>query len=476
MTKSLSCHTLVVGGGPGGYPAAIRAGQLGLDTLLVEADRLGGTCLIRGCIPSKAIIHAAAKVDEMRAHASSGGQMGISLSAPPQVDMSALRAWKESIVDKLSGGVGQLLKAANVRHVEGWAHFSNAKTCIVETKDGALEITAQNVILANGSVETELPFLPCDDPDVISSTGALDLQEIPENLAVIGAGYIGLELGIAFSRLGSKVTFIEMGSDILPAYDRELTRPVAQWLKAHNVEVHLGAKATGKGISKGQTILRFEGADGKARTLRADKILVAVGRRARTQGWELENMAVDMDGPFVKVNTRCETSMRGVYAIGDLTGEPMLAHRATAQGEAVAEIIAGRKRVFDPRAIAAVCFTEPEIVSVGHSPQTAKAAGEDVITGKFPMAASGRALSMEADTKGFVRVTARRSDHVVLGIQAVGTHVAELSGEFALAMEMGAVLEDIAHTVHVHPTLSEATHEAVLTALGHPVHIAAKAN
>ncbi len=473
MTRSLTCHTLVIGGGPGGYPAAIRAGQLGLDTILVEGERLGGTCLIRGCIPSKAIIHAAAKVDEMRQHANGASEMGISLTAPPDIDMKQLRAWKEGIVDKLSSGVGQLLKAAKVRHVEGWANFSNAKTCTVATKDGPVGITAENVVLANGSVETELPFLPFDDPDVISSTGALELETLPENLAVVGAGYIGLELGIAFARLGSKVTFVEMGEQILPSYDKELTRPVAQWLKANHVEVHLRAKATGKGTSKGKTVLKFDDADGKARTVRADKILVAVGRHARTKGWGLENMAVDMDGPFVKVNERLETAMRGVYAIGDLTGEPMLAHKATAQGEAAAEVIAGRKRVFDPCAIAAVCFTEPEIVSVGLTPDEAKHAGEEVIVGKFPMAASGRALSMQADMKGFVRITARKSDHVILGLHAVGTHVAELSGEFALAMEMGAVLEDIAHTIHVHPTLTEATHEASLTALGHPVHIAA---
>ncbi|MEL6568409.1 MAG: dihydrolipoyl dehydrogenase [Pseudomonadota bacterium] len=475
MTTQKTCHTLVIGGGPGGYPAAIRAGQLGLDTIIVEAERLGGTCLVRGCIPSKAIIHAASKVEEMRHHTNGGaGAMGITLKAAPELDMAGLRSWKDGIVDKLSGGVGGLLKAAKVQHIQGWATFKTAKTCTVATDDGEIEITAENVILATGSSETELPFLPFDE-DVISSTGALDLTEVPETLAVIGAGYIGLELGIAFAKLGSKVTFVEMGDAILPSYDTELTRPVAGWLKAHGVDVHLGAKATGKGTSKGKQVLKFEDKDGKARTTRADKILVAVGRRPCTEGWGREAMGLDMDGPFIKVNARCETAMRGVYAIGDVTGEPMLAHRATAMGEAAAEIIAGQKRVFDPRAVAAVCFTEPEIVGVGLTPDEAKAEGEDVIVGKFPMAASGRALSMEAgDSKGMVRITARKSDHVILGIHAVGAHVAELSGEFALAMEMGAVLEDLAGTIHVHPTLSETVMESALAALGHPIHIAAR--
>ncbi|MGF1462154.1 MAG: dihydrolipoyl dehydrogenase [Maricaulaceae bacterium] len=473
--QSLTCQVLVVGGGPGGYPAAIRAGQLGLDTVIVEAARMGGTCLIRGCIPSKAFIHAAGKVESMAKHTGETAAMGISLAEPPTEDMAGLVAWKDGVVDKLSGGVGGLLKAAKVKRIDGWAVFETAKTCRVETVDGPLSITAEHVILANGSTETELPFLPFDGETVISSTHALDLAAVPEDLVVVGAGYIGLELGIAFSKLGANVTFVEAGPALLPSYDAELTRPIAAWLKKHDVAVHLNAKAKGLVPANGaKAQLEYETAEGEVRALPADKVLVAVGRRPNTQNWGLETMGLEMDGAFIRVDDQCRTAMRGVYAIGDLVGEPMLAHKATAQGERVAEIIAGHRTAFDPVAIAAVCFTEPEIVGVGLSPDEAKAAGEDIVTGKFPFAASGRALAMEGgEDQGFVRITARASDHVVLGIHAVGAHVAELSGEFALAIEMGARLEDVAGSIHVHPTLTEAFAESALAALGHPIHIAA---
>jgi len=267
---------------------------------------------------------------------------------------------------------------------------------------------------------------------------------------------------------------VEALDRIVPLYDAELTRPVTMWLKKNKVDLHLKSKAKGVVEEGGKTLLEFETANGEIQRIEADKILVSVGRKPVTEGWGLETMGVDMDGPFVKIDGQCRTAMRGVYAIGDLTGEPLLAHKATAQGEAVAEIIAGKKRRFDPAAIAAVCFTEPELVGAGLTPDEAKAKGEEVITGKFPLAASGRALTMEGGADGgFVRVTARKSDHVILGIHAVGRHVSELSGEFALALEMGARLEDIAGTIHVHPTLTEAFAESALAALGHPIHISA---
>jgi dihydrolipoamide dehydrogenase len=462
MTETIHTKVLVLGGGPGGYVAAIRAGQLGLDTTLVEADRLGGTCLIRGCIPSKAIIHVAGKFEAM-----AKPRHGISLATQPAIDFAETVKWKETIVDKLNGGVAALLKRSKVRVVHGWGTFSDGKTCHVKTKDGETVITAEHVILAAGSVPVELPFLPFGG-NVISSTEALSLSEIPKRLVVVGAGYIGLELGIAFRKLGAEVTVVEALDRILPIYDAQLVEPVRKWLQKNGVTVHLGAKA--KGAEDGKFIVETK--DGETLKLEADKILVTVGRKPNTQGWGLENMAVDMDGRFVKVDDRCATSMKNVWAVGDLVGEPMLEHKAAKQGDTVAEIIAGQKRKFDPASIPAVCFTEPEIVSAGLLPTPETAKDNSIITATFPFAANGRALSMEAgDDGGFVRVLARASDHRVLGIQAVGAHVSELSNEFSLALEMGAVLEDIAGTIHVHPTLGEAFHEAALRALGHAIHI-----
>lgn len=476
MTETLKCDVLIVGGGPGGYPAAIRAGQHGLDTIIVEADRMGGTCLIRGCIPSKAIIHAADRFASMAELSGKGSQMGLSLTTAPDLDMKGMQAWKNGIVDQLSGGVSGLLKRAGVKIISGWATFSNAKTCTVETKSGTIRIEARSVVLAAGSKETELSVLPFDGKSILSSRDVLNLEDLPDSVTIVGAGYIGLELGIALSKLGTKVRFVEASGKILPGYDEDLTRPVSAWLKAHDIDVHLNAKANRAEFSDGTTRLHFEVGTGETQSIDSSKIIVAVGRRPALEDWGLDAMGIDMDptGRFIKIDNQCRTSMSGVFAVGDITGEPMLAHRATAQGECVADILAGKKRVFDPRAIAAVCFTDPEIVSAGMSPHDAKASGEDVIVSQFPFAASGRALSMNAGgSKGFVRIVARKSDHVVLGLQAVGAHVSELSGEFALALEMGAVLEDIAATIHVHPTLTEATAEAAMVALGHPIHVAA---
>ena len=470
MAKTLTPRILVVGSGPGGYVAAIRAGQLGLDCVLVEADRLGGTCLIRGCIPSKALIHVAGKFEAMVASAGKGS-CGISLKEGPVLDLAETVRWKESIVDKLDGGVAGLLRKAKVQVVRGRAEFSDAKTCKVETQAGRVTIEAEHVVLATGSTAIPLPGVPFGGA-VISSTEALSLATLPARLAVVGAGYIGLELGIAFRKFGAKVTVIEAREQILPQYDKDLVRPVERWLEHAGVTVHLGARVTGVCEAEQGCVLNVRMQDGAPAEVHADKALVTIGRKPATDGWGLENMAVDMDGGYVGVDDQCRTSMRNVWAIGDLVGEPMLAHKASAQGEMVAEIIAGRRRCFDPVAIPAVCFTEPEIVTVGLLPIDAAGQGLDTVSGVFPFAANGRALTMEAgDSGGFVRVLARRDNHRVLGIHAVGSHVSELSGEFAHALEMGAVLEDIAGTIHQHPTLGEAFHEAALRSLGHAIHI-----
>jgi dihydrolipoamide dehydrogenase len=469
MAEQLTTQVLVVGGGPGGYVAAIRCGQLGLKTTIVEADRLGGTCLIRGCIPSKALIHVAGKFESMLQHVGAG-KLGIRLDSPPQFDLGQAIDWKETVVDRLNGGVAALLKKAKVRVVHGKAVFADAKNCTVDSADGQIQISAEHVILATGSVVAGIPSIPFGE-HVWSSTEALLQREVPERLAVIGAGYIGMELGMAYARMGSKVVFVEALDRILTLFDRPLLKPVENWLKQHQIDVHLKTRALGVVDGPDGRALEVQGADGERKLLPCDKVLMAVGRRPATTGWGLENMAVDMNGAFVKVDDQCRTSMRNVWAIGDLIGEPMLAHKASAQGEMVAEIIAGKRRTFNPVAIAAVCFTEPELVGAGLSPDEAKAQGIEVVVGQFPFAANGRSLAMQAGTDGgFVRVTARADNHLVLGIHAVGAHVSELSGEFALALEMGARLEDLSGTIHVHPTMTETLPEAALAALGHAIH------
>ena len=473
MSESRKCEVLVVGAGPGGYVAAIRAGQLGLNTIIVEGDKAGGTCLIRGCIPSKAMIHAAERFEHLAHHVD--GHMGISINGDVALDMPALVSWKDDIVERLNKGVEHLLKNAGAELIKGWATFQNAKNCTVETEDGTISIEAENVILATGSSPIELPFMKFDEQLICSSTGALDLDSLPEKVAVIGGGYIGLELGIALRRLGSEVTVIEGLDKVMAIFDDELRRPLTTWLRKNDVKTHTNCLAQGAEVKDGKVELTWKDAEGEMQSETFDKVLVTVGRRPNTQGWGLENMGLrmDADGRFIRIDNQCKTSMKGVYAIGDVSGEPMLAHRASAQGEMVAEIIAGHKRIFDPVAIPAIVFTEPEIVSVGLTPDEAKEAGEDIITGKFPLAANGRALTMEAEkTGGFVRVVARASDHVILGVQATGSHVSELSGEFTLALEMGAVLEDIAGTIHAHPTMTESFHEGVLKTLGHAIHSA----
>ena len=459
----IECGVLVIGAGPGGYVTAIRAGQLGLDTVIIEAVADGGTCLNVGCIPSKALIHAADEF-EKASHFAKGAAIGVSAGAPA-IDLAKTVQWKDAIVKRLTGGVGMLLKKNKVRAVRGWASFIDGKTVKVKTGEGALTVRAENVVIATGSTPVELPFLPFGG-DVVSSTEALDLGASPARLAVVGAGYIGLELGIAFAKLGSKVTVVEAQERILPLYDEDLTRPVAKKLKALGVQTMLGARAKGRADGG----LEVETADGETALAPADKILVTVGRAPATEGWGRENLALDMDGPFIRIDEQCRTAMAGVYAVGDVTGEPMLAHRAMAQGEMVAEIIAGKPRSWDKAAIPVICFTDPEIVSAGLSPQEAAAAGHDVVTQSFPFAANGRAMTMEAE-EGFVRITARKDNHVVLGVQAAGGGVAELAASFGLALEMGARLEDIAGTIHAHPTQGEALQEAALRTLGHALHI-----
>ncbi len=471
---------LIIGGGPGGYVAGIRAAQLGLDVVVVDPNPLGGTCLNVGCIPSKAIIHAADEFAAARAKmAAAGGkaEMGITVDGV-SVDLAGTMAWKNDIVGRLNDGVAGLLTRAGATIVAGRARLLDGKTAEITTNDGGTgTITAEHVVIATGSEPIELPHLPFGPTPfgaVISSTGALALEDVPENLVVVGGGYIGLELGEAFAKLGSNVTVVEAEKQILSIYDKRLTMPVSRALKSHGVEVLTGALAVG--LDAEGLIIEV---GGERRTLPANQVLVTVGRKPQTESWGLDNVGLDMNGRFVAIDDRCHTSMKNVWAIGDVTGEPMLAHRAMKQGEVVAEAIAGGSAVFDQRAIPAIVFTDPEIVTVGLDPDQAKAeleaAGTAVVEGKFSLAANGRSMSLRAEQgsavdAGFVRVLARDDNHLVVGIQAVGKSVAELAAAFGLAIEMGARLEDIADTIHAHPTVGEGLAEASAAALGHAVH------
>ncbi|MDB5749284.1 MAG: Dihydrolipoamide dehydrogenase of branched-chain alpha-keto acid dehydrogenase [Massilia sp.] len=463
---NITTTLLIIGGGPGGYVAAIRAGQLGIKTILVDAGQLGGTCLNIGCIPSKALIHAAEEF-EKAGHYAGDSPLGIRAAAPT-MDITRTVGWKDGIVKRLTGGVGALLKKNDVQVINGFARILDGKTVEVKTATGELErVHCEHLLLAAGSEAVELPFMPFGGK-VVSSTEALSPVAIPQKLVVVGAGYIGLELGTAYRKLGAEVTVVEAFDRLLPAYDAELTKPVAASLKRLGIELRLGSKVLG--LNAEGSGVRVQGADGEETVLAADNVLVAVGRRPRTAGWGLESLQLDMNGRAVKIDDQCRTSMRKVWAIGDIAGEPMLAHRAMAQGEMVAEIISGKRRHFTPAAMPAVCFTDPEVVVVGMSPGEAQAAGIDAMSANFPFAANGRAMTIES-TDGFVRVVARRDNHVILGWQAVGRGVSELSTAFSHSIELGARLEDVAGTIHAHPTLGEAVQEAALRALGHALHI-----
>ncbi|MDN4999865.1 dihydrolipoyl dehydrogenase [Bradyrhizobium sp. GCM10027634] len=458
-------EVVIIGGGPGGYVAAIRAGQLGLRTVLIERAALGGTCLNVGCIPSKALIHAA---DAFHAATRQRESSPFGLRVKDvELDFARTIAWKDSIVTRLAGGVAGLLKKSGVSVISGQAEILDGKTVRIETADATARVRARHLVLATGSSPQAVTTLPFGG-NVISSTEALSLRERPKRLVVVGGGYIGLELGIAFAKLGSEVTVVESDERILPRWDAALTRPVARRLEDLNVSVITSAHA--RGLTRGGECLLVQQRGHGSRELAADKFLVAVGREPCTKGFGLERLDLAMEGKFVKINARCETSMSNVWAIGDLTGEPMLAHRAMAQGVMVAEIIAGHRRSFDALAIPSVCFTDPELVCVGYSPEQAKAEGLDIKVATFPFAANGRALT-QMDDEGFVRIVARSDDHLVIGGQAVGAGVSELTSSLALAIEMGAVLEDLARTIGAHPTRSEAIHEAAFGALGQGLHI-----
>ncbi len=464
---------VVIGAGPGGYPAAIRLGQLKVKTAIIEREYIGGVCLNVGCIPSKSVIHAA-KMFEKMGHSE---DIGITIPQKPTLDMKKLQAWKGGVVNKLTSGVRTLLKANHVEIIEGSATLekpgADGHRITVKAKDGGTQtIIAKNVVLATGSRPLEIPGFTIDQNRIIDSTGALALDHVPARMIVIGGGYIGLELGMVYAKFGSKVTVVEALPRVLASMDKDCVGVVERKLKKMGVEVMVDTKAKSWEEKGDRAVLTVELKDGKAAQIDADKILLSIGRRPNSEnlGLAAAGVTVDKRG-FVPVDDQLRTNVPGIYALGDLVGGMMLAHKATHEGEVVAEVIAGHKAAMDVRTIPAVVFTDPEIASTGLTEDEAKAKGHtELKVGKFPFAALGRALSVN-DTEGFAKVVVDAKTGEVLGMHIVANGAGDLISEGALAIEMGAVADDLRLTIHPHPTLSEAVMEASAAALGEAVHI-----
>ncbi|WP_423750936.1 dihydrolipoyl dehydrogenase [Salinirarus marinus] len=461
-------EVLVIGAGPGGYVAAIRAAQRGLDTTLVERDAYGGVCLNRGCIPSKAYITATDVAHE----AATAEEMGI--HADPAVDMAAMRDWKDGVVDRLTGGVEKLCKANGVDLVEGTARFTGENTVRVEhggEGQGSETVEFERCIVSTGSRPIQLPGFDFADDPVLSSADALDLDTVPDRLVVVGAGYIGMELSTVFAKLGTDVTVVEMLSDVLPGYEDDVARVVRTKAENLGVGFNFGEGASGwRDSADGGIVVTTETEDGEESSYAADAVLVAVGRRPVTDTLDLENAGLEPneDG-FLETDDRTRTERDHIHAVGDVAGEPMLAHKASAEGIVAAEVAAGEPAALDHQAIPAAVFTDPEIATVGLTQAEAEEEGFTPAVGQMPFNASGRALTT-GHTDGFVRVVADEESGFVLGGQIVGPEASELVAELALAIEMGATLSDVASTIHTHPTLAEAVMEAAENAMGEAIH------
>ncbi|PRP94923.1 dihydrolipoyl dehydrogenase [Enhygromyxa salina] len=460
-------QALVIGAGTGGYPCAIRLGQLGVDAMLVEKAEPGGVCLNWGCIPSKALI-SATKLAHKAQHAE---HMGLSFGAPT-TDMPKMQVWKAGIVSKLTGGVKQLVKGSGTQYVTATAEILGPGRVKLSYPDGKPDdiVECEHLVIATGSVPIEIPGFSVDQDKVRDSTGALELDFVPEHMVCIGGGIIGLELGQTFQRLGTKLTVLEGLDRILSVCDKDLAQVVARQIKQDGGEIVTNAMAKGFSERDGKLWVRAE-VGGESKEFPADVVLVAVGRRPVAKGFGLDKLGVELDERgFIKVDARQQTNVAKVYAVGDVCGQPMLAHKASHEGEVVAEVIAGKNTVNDARTIPNVVFTEPEIASAGLGEAEAKQAGHTIEIGKFPFSISGRAMAID-ETNGFVKVIIDKSDNRVLGIHVVGPEASDLISEAALAIEMGAFAEDIALTVHPHPTLGEAVMEAAKHALGEAIHV-----
>lgn len=467
----LNYDVCVIGSGPGGYVAAIRSAQLGLKTCVIEREKLGGVCLNVGCIPSKAMITASHFYHRLNHDAET---MGIKVGKV-SLDMGTLVDWKQSVCDRMSNGVNQLLKGNQAEIILGEATFESKTTLVVKSKDKTEKIQAKNFIIATGSRPIEIPGFQFDEKTVMSSTGALDLKELPKKLAVIGGGYIGLEIAGYLSKLGTEVTVLEANKDVLfGSADKECVQVVVRKIKKQGVKIITEAKAKSY-AKKGSGVEVTVEVGGKEEKIAADKILVTVGRKPNSDQMNLKGIGIQIDEKgFVKVNPKRQTNLPNIYAIGDIACQPMLAHKASHEGVLVAEVIAGKNRAYDVKTVPAVIFTDPEIASAGLTEDECKAKGfTDLKIAKFPFAANGRAVSM-METDGFIKMIANAKNNLVLGIHIVGPEASNLISEAALAIEMGATLEDIALTIHPHPTLGEAMMEGAEATLGHAIHIIQK--
>ncbi|HEL3832515.1 TPA: dihydrolipoyl dehydrogenase [Stenotrophomonas maltophilia] len=452
----IECEMVVLGSGPGGYTAAFRAADVGLDTVLVERyASLGGVCLNVGCIPSKALLHAAAVIDEV-AHA---GDFGVEFGKPT-ITLDKLRQYKEKVVNQLTKGLAGMAKQRKVRNVQGVGRFISANELEITAADGSTQLLRfQKCIIAAGSQAVKLPNFPWDDKRVMDSTDALELAEVPGSLLVVGGGIIGLEMATVYSALGSKVTVVEFMDQLMPGADKDLVKPLADRLKKQGIEVHLKTKASGvTADAKGITVTFEAAEEGQAPALAQgtfDRVLVAVGRSPNGRKIDAEKAGVQVtDRGFIPVDRQMRTNVPHIFAIGDIVGNPMLAHKATHEGKLAAEVAAGHKKEWVARVIPSVAYTNPEIAWVGVTETEAKAKGLKVGVAKFPWAASGRAIGI-GRTEGFTKLIFDEETHRIIGGAIVGVHAGDLLAEIGLAIEMGAEAEDIGHTIHAHPTLSE---------------------
>ncbi|RNB91723.1 dihydrolipoyl dehydrogenase [Brevibacillus fluminis] len=455
---------LVIGAGPGGYVAAIRAAQLGKTVAVVEKAELGGVCLNVGCIPSKAMIHASHTYD----HAKHTESMGITMENV-KVDFAKVQEWKAGIVKQLTGGVAGLFKGNKIQVIPGEALFVSENEVRVFHGYDVNRYKFNHCIIATGSRPIELPAFPFGKR-VLSSTEALALNEIPKSMVVIGGGYIGIELGSVFARFGTQVTILEGSDQILPGFEPEMIRLVERRLKKLGVTIHTKALAQGMEETENGVNVKAE-VKGEATSVEAEYVLVTVGRRPNTDELGVRDIGMKLtDRGLIEVDEKGQTSIPNVYAIGDIVAGPALAHKASYEGKVAAEAIAGHAAKVDYKAIPAVVFSDPEIASVGISEKEAKDKGLNYVVGRFPFAANGRALSVNAG-EGFVKLIADKATGLVLGAQIVGAEASNIIAEIGLAIEMGATLEDIELTIHAHPTLGELTMEAAELALGHPIHV-----